>query len=303
MREIRIYVSFLLLSVLLFGCSGKEGLIRDFDDDLAKGIEDDADKIQVVVGTYNLRLLTSADVGVEDWENRKQWVRKIVDNYDFDILSTQEGYITQIEDVVADKAYAYVAVGRDDGVSAGETSAILYKTDKFDIEDEGTFWLSETPEVPSSGWDATIKRICTWVKFREIASDRVFFVFNAHYDHQGTIARVESSNLMLSKIKEIATDFPVVMTGDLNSEPPSDAVTALVSTKFLWDSKPITRTPATGPEGTYYGYDLTKAPTSRIDYAFVSRKVHVLEYNVINDDFTTGNIASDHLPVRVKVQF
>src|SRR5690606_17334364 len=234
------------------------------------------------------------------WENRKQWVRKIVDDHDFDILSTQEGYITQIDDVVAGKNYAYVAVGRDDGVSAGETCAILYKTDKFNVEDEGTFWLSMTPDVPSSGWDATIKRICTWIKFREIASDKTFFVFNADYDHQGTIARVESSKLMLSKIQEIATDFPLVMTGDLNSEPPSDAVTALVSTKFLWDSKPITRTPATGPEGTYYGYDFTTTPTSRIDYAFVSRKVHVLEYNVINDDFTTGNIASDHLPVRVK---
>ncbi len=303
MNNMKKYTSFLLLSVLLFGCSGNEGLIRDFDDDLAIGVEDDTDKLQVAVGSYNLRLLTSADVGEQSWENRKEWVRKIVDDHDFDILGTQEGYISQIEDIVEGKDYAYVAVGRDDGVLAGETCAILYKTGKFKVEDKGTFWLSQTPEIPSSDWGATIKRICTWVKFSDIETDRIFFVFNAHYDHQSTMAREESSKLMLNKIREIAGDSPVVMTGDLNSEPSSEAMTTLVGTKFLWDSKPITRAPATGPEGTYYGYDLTKVPTSRIDYVFVSRKVHVLEYKVINDDFTTGNIASDHLPLQVKVQF
>jgi len=303
MRDMKIYMPFLSLLLLLSGCSGKEGLMRDFDDDMAKNGGDDTDKIQVVVGTYNLRLQTTADVGELHWESRRQWVRKIVDDHDFDILGTQEGYMTQIRDVVEDKDYAYVAVGRDDGVSAGETCAILYKEDKFAVEAQGTFWFSQTPDIPSSGWDATIRRICTWIKFREIESGKIFFVFNAHYDHQGNIARVESSKLMLEKIQEIATDFPVMMTGDLNSEPSSEPVTTLIGTKFLWDSKPITKSPATGPEGTYYGYNLSTSPNSRIDYVFVSRKVHVLEYKVIEDDFTTGNIASDHLPVRIKVQF
>lgn len=297
------YIVLLLIPILWLGCSGKEGLIRDFKDITEKDIENDTDRIQVIIGSYNLRLLTGADVDDKSWENRKQWVRKIIDDHSFDIIGTQEGYITQIKDVVENKNYAYVAVGRDDGVSAGETCAILYKTNKYSVEDKGTFWLSATPEIPSSGWDATIKRICTWIKLKEIESDRAFFVFNAHYDHQGLVAREESSKLILAKIQEIATGYPVLMTGDLNAEPSSEAVTTLLNTKVLWDAKPITRVPAKGPEGTFYGYDLTKEPTSRIDYVFVSRKVHVMEYQVIDDDFTTGNIASDHLPVLAKVQF
>lgn len=303
MKEIRKYVSFLSLTILMLACSSYEGLIRDFEDDMAGSIEDNTNKVKVNIGSYNLRLITSADIEEKSWENRKEWIRKIVDDYEFDIIGTQEGYITQIEDVIAEKAYTYIGVGRDDGVSAGETCSILYKTAKYKVEDSGTFWLSTTPDVPSSGWDATIKRICTWVKFKEIDSDKIFFVFNAHYDHQGLVAREESSKLMLSKIQEIATDFPVLMTGDLNAEPTSEAVTTLIKTQFLWDSKPITRKPATGPDGTFYGYDLTKDPTSRIDYVFVSRMVHVMEYHVIDDDFKTSNIASDHLPVQVIAQF
>ena len=301
MREMSKYISFLLLSFLVFGCSDKEGLTRDFDDHLVAGGEDNESKVEFNIGTYNLRLLTASDVGPESWENRKQWVRKIVDEHNFDILSTQEGVIAQIQDIVENKPYAYIAVGRDDGMSAGETCAILYKTAKFTVEDQGTFWLSMTPNTPSAGWDATIKRICTWIKFEEKASGKVFFVFNAHYDHLGTVARVESSKLMLSKIAEIAADSPFVMTGDLNAEPSSDAVTTLVGPKLLWEAKSVTHTPALGPAGTYYGYDLSVPPTSRIDYIFVSRTVHALEYEVIDDDFTTGNIASDHLPVRVKI--
>jgi endonuclease/exonuclease/phosphatase family metal-dependent hydrolase len=92
------------------------------------------------------------------------------------------------------------------------------------------------------------------------------------------------------------------MTGDLNSEPTTEAVKILTESNVLWDSKTVTATPALGPEGTYYGYDLSKTPTSRIDYIFVTKAVDVLNYEVVNDDFTTGNIASDHLPVRVKIE-
>ncbi|PRD50805.1 endonuclease/exonuclease/phosphatase family protein [Sphingobacterium gobiense] len=293
----------LLFLVLCFvvGCSGKEGLMRDFDDagHTPQGEQDY--KVAMNVGSYNIRLLTNADQGDLAWANRKQWARKIVDDYDFDVLGTQEGYLSQIRDLVEEKDYDYVAVGRDDGKNQGETCAILFKKEKFTLLANGTFWLSTTPNEPSYGWDANIRRICTWVRLKEKEADEEFFVFNVHYDHQGTVARGESSRLMLNKIREIAGNGArVFMTGDLNAEPNAEPITVLLGDNILWDSRILTQTPPTGPEGTSYGYNLNTLPTSRIDYVFVTRSISVLSYVTIDDDFTTGNIASDHLPVLIK---
>ena len=90
---------------------------------------------------------------------------------------------------------SYIGAGRDDGEDAGEHSAIFYKTSRFDLLDKGNFWFSETPDVPGKGWDATCcNRICSWGKFRDKESGKVFYFFNSHYDHQGKVARRESSN-------------------------------------------------------------------------------------------------------------
>lgn len=302
MKTLMNYIAIFCLSLFSISCSG-EGLIRDFEDDMIGPGADQTEKLRVNVGSYNLRLLTTADVGVRDWENRKQWVRRIVDVHDFDVIGTQEGYISQLNDIVDGKDYEYVAVGRDDGIATGETCGILYKKDKFTVEDKGTFWLSQTPDVPSYGWDANIRRICTWVQFKEVGSEKKFFVFNAHYDHQGNVAKLESSKLMLEKIATIAGDEVVVMTGDFNALPETEPITTLLNSEKLWDSKAVTMSPALGPEGTSYGYDLSVPPTSRIDYVLVSRHIDVLQYQVIDDDFTTQNIASDHLPVLARVQF
>lgn len=303
MKTTRKYWTLFIIAFLVLGCGGKEGLMRDFEDGIDDIPTENVDKIKLNVGSYNLRLITSSDLGVRDWGNRKQWVRKIIDMHGFDILGTQEGVISQLDDIVADKNYDYVAVGRDDGKLKGETSGILFKKDRFEVMNTGTFWFSETPEVPSKGWDANINRICTWIQFKDKASSKVFFFFNVHYDHQGTVARVESSKLMLAKINEIAGSNPAIMTGDLNSEPNSEAMTALTGSSMLWDAKLVTVSPALGPEGTFYDYDLSKTPTSRIDYVLVNKIVKVLGYKVIDDDFQTGNIASDHLPVNAQIEF
>lgn len=301
MKKLKNIALLLLMSCFFAGCSGKEGLMRDFDDadQIPQGEQDY--KVEIDIGSYNIRLLTNADQGDLAWTNRKQWARKIVDDYDFDVLGTQEGYLSQITDLVEEKDYDYVAVGRDDGENQGETCAILFKKEKFSLLANGTFWLSTTPDEPSYGWDANIRRICTWVKLKVNETGDEFFVFNVHYDHQGAVARAESSRLMLNKIGEIAGNSArVFMTGDLNAEPNAEPISILLADNILWDSRVLSQTPPDGPQGTSYGYNLNTLPTSRIDYIFVTRSVSVLSYATIDDDFTTGNIASDHLPVLIK---
>ena len=116
----------------------------------------------------------------------------------------------------------YIGAGRDDGEDAGEHSAIFYKTSRFDLLDKGNFWFSETPDVPGKGWDATCcNRICSWGKFRDKESGQGVLFFNSHYDHQGKVARRESSKLLIARIKQIAgTDATVFATGDFNAVRP-----------------------------------------------------------------------------------
>lgn len=156
------------------------------------------------MATFNLRMDTEKD-GVNAWPNRKEMVKGLIRFHDFDIFGTQEGFKHMLDGIAELDGYAYIGAGRDDGEDAGEHSAIFYKTSRFDLLDKGNFWFSETPDVPGKGWDATCcNRICSWGKFRDKESGKVFYFFNSHYDHQGKVARRESSKLLIARIKQIA---------------------------------------------------------------------------------------------------
>lgn len=260
--------------------------------------------ITLNVATYNLRLLTSADTGDKAWIKRKVYADKIIKKYDFDIFGTQELVYSQITDLLAlSSSYGYLGVGRDNGTTTGEFSAIFYKKNKFEVLEQGTFWLSQTPDTPSKGWDASLNRICTWAKFKEKESKKEFYFFNTHFDHVGTIARKESSKLILQKMKAIAKDSPAICTGDFNLEPNAEAILTLVNSNYVWDSRTVSKTPASGTEGTFHGYDLNKDKYSRIDYIFITKDVKVQSYGVINDDIELNAFSSDHFPVLVKAEF
>ena len=113
---------------------------------------------------------------------------------------------------------------------------IFFKKDKFTLLKQGDFWLSKTPEIPSKGWDAKIMRICSWVYLQDIKSKKKFYFFNVHYDHQGKIAREESSKLILERIKTIAGKEPVILTGDFNGDHASTWYRRIADSGILKDS-------------------------------------------------------------------
>ena len=121
-------------------------------------------------------------------------------------------------------------------VIAGEHSAIFYRTDKFEVIDKGDFWMSETPDVPSKGWDAVLPRICSWGHFKCKDSGFEFLFFNLHMDHIGKNARVESALLVLKKMKEIGDGLPVILTGDFNVDQTHKSYDVLVNKWTLCDS-------------------------------------------------------------------
>ena len=246
------------------------------------------DTVQVM--SYNIRL-SLVDDGENHWNIRKPASIIMIDSLKPDVLGVQESVKEQVDYLVEHlPAYARVGVAREDGDSIGEFSAIFYLKDKYEVMQNGTFWLSETPDVPSFGWDAAHMRIVTWGKFRNRKTGRTFFAFNTHFDHRGEVARRESAHLLVQKIGELTLGAPVVfVTGDFNAEV-SDPLFEPVKAHFL-DARqeaPITDTLSTyNGWGTYNG-----APIDHIFY----RGAKALSYRTVTDDFGVPYV-SDHYPV------
>lgn len=249
--------------------------------------------------TYNIRLDTPAD-GVNQWGNRKGKVADLLRKEAPTIFGVQEALYNQMADLqTLMPDYAWYGAGRDDGKTKGEFSAIFYHKKYLVVRDSGTFWLSETPEVPGSkSWDAAITRVCSWVKLEVKGTDRRFFVFNTHFDHVGEKARLESMRLIAQKVKGIAGEAPFLLMGDFNCEPNS-APYAVTQDKSLWnvtDAWVSLAANANEKPCTFTGFKVEGAECRRIDYIFFNPYFKARKCRIINDHDGT-HYPSDHLPV------
>lgn len=263
-------------------------------------VNDQAGSVQIRVASYNLRMDTERD-GINAWPFREQAVIALLRFHDLEIIGTQEGFLHQVQALTRNGVYEAFGAGRDDGKQAGEHAAILYKAERFQLLDGGNFWLSETPDIPSLGWDATCcHRVTSWVQLKELHSGKVFFVFNTHFDHQGVEARTQSSKLLLQKIQQIAGNYPVICLGDFNSTPETSQIQEI--TTVLQDAYQASLEPPYGPRGTFNGFKWEAEMKDRIDYVFLSSHFTVLRYATLIDA-KDQKFPSDHLPVVADVQW
>lgn len=174
--------------------------------------------LDLKIGSYNIRYDNEGDrENGDSWDDRLPVIVSLLEWEDVDVFGAQEVLVDQLDDMKEKlKDYDAYGVGRDDGKEKGEFAPVFYKTDKFTLLDSGDFWLSETPEKPSKGWDAALPRICSWVKLEEKDTGKKFWFFNLHMDHVGIQAREKSSELVVEKIKEMAGDETAFLTGDFN---------------------------------------------------------------------------------------
>lgn len=251
--------------------------------------------------SYNIRYDNPGD-GVNIWNDRKEAMVHLLQHYEGDIVGVQEALHNQLTYLhEALPGFAYVGVGRDDGMEKGEYTAILYNSNKFNVLKTNTFWLSETPEKVSVGWDAALERICTYALFEDKESKKQFWVFNTHFDHVGVKARTQSAQLIFNRINEINTNkAPVILMGDLNLTPDTEAVQFLK--KYLTDAMEVSKKPFYGPQGTFNGFDQDRILENRIDYIFV-QDIQVLSYTHLDDRRPNNKHISDHLPVLMTVAF
>ena len=275
-------IGYLLLLFVFFSCSPKQENLK--------------------IMTDNIRYDNPND-GENKWSLRKEFLtNQITYNY-VDIFGIQEGLQEQVlylDSVFVD--FKYIGVGRDDAKTKGEYSAVFYNSKKYKVINHNTFWLSETPNKISVGWDASMERICTYGLFENKNTNQQFFVFNTHFDHVGNIAREKSTALILEKILELNTNnLPVILMGDFNLKPDTKPIQLL--SKELNDSKKVSKSKPFGPKGTYNGFKFNKPVLDRIDYVFTSKKnIKILKFAVLSDS-KDCKYPSDHLPVVILLQF
>lgn len=281
----------LLLALLMFaqlGAAAEQGAVSSS----AVG--------SVNVLSFNIRY-NNPDDGEHAWPNRKGMVASVVRFHAADLIGMQEVLHSQIDDLTALLPnYSWYGVGRDDGKNAGEFSPIFYRRDRFQLMDSGEFWLSENPDqIASKSWDAALPRIATWVKFRDREADQEFIHLNTHFDHRGEVARTRSAELILDRLKTLSGNLPVVVTGDFNVPPVSEAYATMTS--LLLDAKLESVSKPHGPEGTFGGFTVKVGDTGdRIDYVFVAQGTKVLRYAALSDQWD-GRYPSDHLPVLAEI--
>ena len=255
---------------------------------------------QQSIMSYNLRYNTPND-GENWWEYRKHEVAEMIKHYQPGILGIQEGLSGQVKylDSVLTN-YSFVGVGRDDGNEKGEFVAIFFDTTKYELIETNTFWLSQTPDQVSVGWDASMERICTYGAFLNKKTKDQISIFNCHFDHIGKKSREEAARLILEQIrKKEIKDLTIAVIGDLNSLPNEEPIEIL--SMELKDSYKVSQSQPYGPVGTFNNFNTVDEVVNRIDYIMV-RNITVKHYITIDDRRKNNLWLSDHLPILIHLE-
>lgn len=253
---------------------------------------------EIKVMSYNIRLDVKSD-GENQWDKRKEKVTGLMNYYEADFIGGQEVQHHQLQYLLQNlNGYSYIGAGRDDGKEAGEYSCIFYKSYKYTVIQQNTFWLSATPDTVSMGWDAVCNRVCTYGLFRNKKTKQYCWVFNTHFDHIGVTARELSAKLIVERIAALNKDknYPVIMTGDFNStqaEKPAAYISAA-----LHNARTVSEQSPYGPVNTWNAFQFDRVPDKCIDYIFIKKddRLKVKKFTTITDSYDK-KYPSDHFPI------
>lgn len=250
--------------------------------------------------SFNIRYNSWNNIdGENGWPYRKAAVVRMINEERPAAIGLQEALIDQLQYLDSNlPAYKRIGVGRDDGKEAGEFMAIYYDTAQLILDGSQTLWLSETPEVPSKGWDAACYRTATVANFYDRQSHRNFYYINTHLDHMGKTARAEGVKLITSLFtpSSSAMIVPAIVGGDMNSTILDTALLAFEDV-HLKPACDVVSTPLCHKD-TYNAFGM--GPGSAIDHFFV-RGVRVKSYRILDGDYGVPYL-SDHYPIEMVIE-
>ena len=251
------------------------------------------------VMSYNVRLGVGKD-GTNSWQFRAPLTLEMLEDQTPDIFGVQEALSYQVDFIKEfTDDYECVGVGREDGKKEGEHMSIFWNKKTMKLLKWGTFWLSETPDKPSMGWDAACYRTATWALMKDKKTGKKFYFVNTHLDHVGKEAQKNGLALIVDKIAEINPEgLPMVLTGDFNVKPNDPSL------KDLDARMKCTRKVAakTDNHHTYNGWGKA-SKDSVIDYIYFSGFSACSEYQTITKKYSGRTFVSDHYPITARLIF
>ena len=296
---------------------------------------------RLAVGSYNIRLQTNEVNPDNSWDNREKDLVDCIAKLDLDVMGLQEVCPGQADYITNSlPQYALLGAHRNDGKRKGEASPVMYRKDRFAVLGSGTFWLSETPDIPGSrSWQTACPRVCTWAILKDAVSGKSLCFANTHTDHKSELARKEGMLLVIRRMREFSPPgTPLIFTGDHNCRETEEPAVAV--SKKLRNAVNVSETPPTGPWRTFNGWhwregemsasDALKLPPEtrnattgspdksaqdrqavaneicgpRIDYIYVSDETKVKSYSTRSDSRPGKDLyPSDHFPVTAVVEF
>ena len=236
------------------------------------------------------------DDGANAWQYRREAMAAMILEEMPDAIGMQEVLPDQMAylDSTLGKYYCHIGVGRDDGDTAGESMCIFYNQNRLKLIGWHTYWLSETPDSVSFGWDAACRRTVTVATFEDAHTGKSFTYLNTHLDHMGREAR-KNSVLQLCQLADECVG-PVLIGGDMNSDI-SDSIFLPLEQSRLLSARDIA--PVSDTAYTFTGFG--KHNPSRIDHFFV-RDWQVESFKTLNGDYGVPYI-SDHYPIEIVLRF
>ena len=256
---------------------------------------------ELKVMSYNVRLEHMGD-GDNAWPNRKEATIEMLETIKPDVFGVQEALPQQVK-YISEQAplYKNIGVGRDDGGSKGEFMSIFWNTEVIEMIEWGTYWLSETPDEPSYGWDAACRRTATWALMKDRRNGKHFYFVNTHLDHKGVEARKNGLQMVLNRIAGMNPDgYPMVLTGDFNVTPDDECLVDL--DKRMDSARKIAK--VTDTKSSFNGWGkFTPEDSYLIDYIYVSGFKAVPQFRTITETFAGKPYISDHYPIMSVLEY
>lgn len=286
-------------SLLMVGCSNPvdDGSTEKQPDESLE-FKKYADEDEIKVMSFNIRTDSSSD-GTNGWSYRKSACVEMIKDQKPTIIGFQEAKFTlqwsYMKEQLKDD-YVGFGVSRTTGKESGsgECMGIMYDKNVVEKLDGGTFWLSETPNEPSKGWDSGYTRSSTWGLFKHKPTGKTFFYINTHLDNEGNTARIEGMKLIAKRFEPYKDECPIFLTGDMNVDLSDKAMQAIRD--FMWNTRLYAPTELTDFKGTYNGFS-TKTSNTIIDHIYCSKGMKVVEYHTITEKYGSAKFVSDHYPI------
>ena len=284
---------------MLWTCALVAGLALALNAAAAEPATRPATPLRVM--SFNIRNSGAKD-GKNGWPHRRATFFKVIRDFDPDLLGLQEVLADQHDAAVADlPGYTVSGVARDDGNRKGEWALVAFRTARFDLVGHGDFWLSDTPDKPSLGWDAACVRICSWVRLRDKVSGGDLIFADTHWDHVGVVARRNAAALIKRKLPALSAGSPVVLVGDLNSTEEDDWLPALLHADHpgeaqLTDSFREVHPHRSPDEASFHGFH-GGTSGERIDYVLHGPEFRATAADIVRTAGPDGRFPSDHYAV------